>query len=145
MSLGYSKWLFFTSAYRFNRFIGGGRWLVIDSIRKPVVRMVWVLHFGLSYVNSWSGIVLGVSRLRHNAVGVDAGWLLGFTDYHELVDQTYDDFADLISMGFTTDEAFRMTRDKFNRFGDMIMRLNYDNRAKVTKFCEELLKQQNKE
>lgn len=76
---------------------------------------------------------------------VDAGWLLGFTDYHELVDQTYDDFADLISMGFTTDEAFRMTRDKFNRFGDMVMRLNYENRAKVTELCEKLLKQQEKE
>lgn len=72
---------------------------------------------------------------------VDAGWLLGFTDYHDLLDQTYDDFADLLSHGFTVDEAYRMTHHKLIRYGDMIMRLPYKMRDKVTLYCEELTKQ----
>lgn len=73
---------------------------------------------------------------------VDAGWLLGFTDYHELVTEMYDDYADLINFGFSVDEAHRMTKQKFNRYGDMVMQLNYDNRKKVEKYCAELQAQQ---
>lgn len=73
---------------------------------------------------------------------VDSDWLLGLTDYHELIDETYDDFADLVSMGFTPDEAYRMTKDKFNRFGDMVMSLNYDNRKKVVELCRKLQAEQ---
>ena len=75
---------------------------------------------------------------------VDAGWLMGLTDYHDLVDETFDDFADLISMGFSVDEAHRMVKDKFNRYGDMIMRLNYDNRKKVEEYCKQLQDEQDK-
>ena len=75
---------------------------------------------------------------------VDVGWLLGMTDYHELITETYDDFADLISMGFSVDEAHRMTKDKYNRYGDMVMQLNYDNRKKVEEYCAKLQAKQDK-
>ena len=79
-----------------------------------------------------------------NTYNVDAGWLLGLTDYHELIDETYDDFADLISMGFSPDEAHRIVKDKFNRFGDMVMRLNHDDQKKVEEYCKKLLLEQTK-
>lgn len=69
---------------------------------------------------------------------VDAGWLLGFTDYHDLLDGTYDDFADLISHGFTVDEAYRMTHHKLLRYGDMVMKLGYADRQAVVDFCKNL-------
>lgn len=83
---------------------------------------------------------IGLIKRICSLFNVDVGWLLGFTDYHELVTETYDDYADLINMGFSVDEAHRMTKDKFNRYGDMVMQLNYDDRAKVEALCEELKK-----
>ena len=86
-----------------------------------------------------------VLRAICSIYNVDADWLLGFTDYHDLIDETYDDFADLVSMGFTADEAYRMTKDKFNRFGNMVMSLNYENRKKVIALCEKLQAEQDKD
>lgn len=74
---------------------------------------------------------------------VDVNWLLDMkgTDYHELLDGQYNDFADLVSMGFSTDEAYRMERDQFNRYGDMIMKLDYNDRKRVTDFVEQIIKE----
>lgn len=70
---------------------------------------------------------------------VDLGWLLGIkTDYRDVIGDTYDDFADLVGMGFSTDEAYRMERAQFEKYGDMVMRLNYDDRKKVVDLCEKL-------
>lgn len=74
---------------------------------------------------------------------VDVNWLLDMkgTDYRELLDGQYNDFADLVSMGFSTDEAYRMERDQFNRYGDMIMKLDYNDRKRVTDFVEQIMKE----
>lgn len=74
---------------------------------------------------------------------VDVNWLLDMkgTDYRELLDGQYNDFADLVSMGFSTDEAYRMERDQFNRYGDMIMKLDYNDRKRVTDFVEQIIKE----
>ena len=74
---------------------------------------------------------------------VDVNWLLDMkgTDYRELLDGRYNDFADLVSMGFSTDEAYRMERDQFNRYGDMIMKLDYNDRKRVTDFIEQIMKE----
>lgn len=73
---------------------------------------------------------------------VDMNWLLDFTktNFNDAIGIEYDDFADLVSMGFAKDEAYRITQDEFNRYGDMIMALNYDNRKKVVNFVESLKK-----
>lgn len=77
---------------------------------------------------------------------VDVNWLLDMkgTDYRELLDGQYNDFADLVSMGFSTDEAYRMERDQFNRYGDMIMKLDYNDRKRVTDFVEQIMKEHEK-
>lgn len=77
---------------------------------------------------------------------VDVNWLLDMkgTDYRELLDGQYNDFADLVSMGFSTDEAYRMERDQFNRYGDMIMKLDYNDRKRVTEFVEQIMKEHEK-
>lgn len=71
---------------------------------------------------------------------VDIKWLLGVenTDWRDIISGQYDDFADLVSMGFSTDEAYRMEQEQFKRYGDLIMRLNYDDRKKVVEFIESL-------
>lgn len=81
-----------------------------------------------------------------NLYNVDIGWLMGAkTDYHTMLENQYDDFADLTQMGFSTDEAYRMEQELFNRYGDMMMRLNYENRQTIINQINELLKQQEKE
>lgn len=81
-----------------------------------------------------------------NLYNVDIGWLMGAkTDYHTMLENQYDDFADLTQMGFSTDEAYRMEQELFNRYGDMMMRLNYENRQTIINQINELLEQQEKE
>ena len=81
-----------------------------------------------------------------NLYNVDIGWLMGAkTDYHTMLENQYDDFADLTQMGFSTDEAYRMEQELFNRYGDMMMRLNYENRQTIINQINELLRQQEKE
>ena len=71
---------------------------------------------------------------------VDINWILdmGKTDYRELLPNDYSDFADLVSMGFSKDEAYRIEQEQFKRYGDMIMKLNYEDRKKVVEFIDEL-------
>ena len=70
---------------------------------------------------------------------VDIAWLLGVEgDYRELLANQYDDFADLVSMGFSPDEASRMERAQFERYGDMVMRLGYDDRKRVVDFVQQI-------
>lgn len=81
-----------------------------------------------------------------NLYNVDIGWLMGAkTDYHTMLENQYDDFADLTQMGFSTDEAYRMEQELFNRYGDMMMRLNYENRQTIINQINKLLEQQEKE
>ena len=63
------------------------------------------------------------------------------TSYKDLLKNQYDDFADLIAMGFSVDEAYRMERSQFERFGDMVMKLNYDDRKRVVEFVEKINKE----
>lgn len=73
----------------------------------------------------------------------DMNFLLGQTktSYKDLLKNQYDDFADLIAMGFSVDEAYRMERSQFERFGDMVMKLNYDDRKRVVEFVEKINKE----
>lgn len=76
---------------------------------------------------------------------VDMNWLLDFTrtSFEEAVGSNYDDFADLVSMGFSKDEAYRITQDEFHRYGDMVMSLSYTNRKKLVEYIEKHLKGDN--
>ena len=72
--------------------------------------------------------------------GIDGNWLLEVegTDYRELLPNEYDDYADLLSMGFSPDEASRWEKDQFEKYGDLIMKLSYDDRKRVVEFIREL-------
>lgn len=74
---------------------------------------------------------------------VDVNWLLDIakTDWRDIVGDSYNDFADLVSMGFSTDEAYRMEKEQFNRYGDMIMKLDYNDRKRVVEFVEQINKE----
>lgn len=74
---------------------------------------------------------------------VDVNWLLDIkgTDYRDMIGDQYNDFADLVSMGFSADEAYRMEKEQFQRYGDMIMRLDYNDRKRVVEFIEAINKE----
>ncbi len=78
---------------------------------------------------------------------VDSSWLLDLkrTDYRELLINQYDDYADLISMGFSPDEACRWEKEQFDKYGDMIMKLNYDDRKRVVEFVNQIRKEHEEE
>lgn len=59
-------------------------------------------------------------------------------DYRTMLKNHYNDSADLIQMGYDPEDARRMERENFERYGDMIMQLDYDDRKKVEKFIIEL-------
>jgi len=61
-------------------------------------------------------------------------------DYRDMVRNQYNDSIDLISMGYDPEDARRMERENFERYGDMIMSLSYDNRKKVETFISNLKK-----
>ena len=62
------------------------------------------------------------------------------TDYRDMIRNQYNDSADLISMGYDPEDARRVERENFERYGDMIMRLDYEDRNKVEEFINELEK-----
>lgn len=62
------------------------------------------------------------------------------TDYRDMIRNQYNDSADLISMGYDPEDARRVERENFERYGDMIMRLDYEDRKKVEEFINELKK-----
>ena len=57
-----------------------------------------------------------------------------------MIRNQYNDSTDLISMGYDPEDARRVERENFERYGDMIMRLDYEDRKKVEEFINELKK-----
>lgn len=76
--------------------------------------------------------------------GVDPNYLLQDSnekaDYKEIVKLTgeYDDYADLISMGDSPQEAKKKERERLEKYGDMVMRLTYADRIRVEDFIQKI-------
>lgn len=76
-----------------------------------------------------------------NDYGISVDSILGNetqTDYRTLIADSYDDYADFISMGYTPEEAEKMLTEEIQKYGKLILRLHYYDRRKVEQYVKEL-------